>query len=420
MNRQMLPGVGPVPAQIHDERLAAYAALCVTTGLDLQVGQELIVSGPIEAQAFIGHIAAAAYRAGAGLVTCLYEDPILIRTRFDHAGPDSLDRAAGWLSDGVVSAYEAGAARLFVYGPYPDLLTGVPAEQVGRMHAANAAATEQEGLFTAALRTNWCAVPYVTRSWARTVYPHLTEDDAVARLWDDVFHVVRVDLPDPAAAWEDHIRQVEARCQALQSLDLDALHFVGGGTDLIVGLARGHQWIGGRVRAANGAVPICNFPTEELFTCPHKDRVDGRLVANRPMALGGVVVKGLTVTFRAGSAERIEAREGQPMLDELLAGSPGGRRLGEVALVSKSSVIARTNVLFYNTLLDENAASHVAFGQSYPACIAAGEDPGAAGANTSSIHIDCMIGTDDMDVDGITRNSVRIPVMRAGEFVASI
>jgi len=262
----MLPGAGPVPAQVHDERLATYAALCVTTGLDLQVGQELIVSGPIEAQAFIGHIAAAAYRAGAGLVTCLYEDPILIRTRFDHAGPDSLDRAAGWLSDGVVSAYEAGAARLFVYGPYPDLLTGVPAEQVGRMHAANAAATEQEGLFTAALRTNWCAVPYVTRSWARTVYPHLTEDDAVARLWDDVFHAVRVDLPDPATAWADHIQQVEARCQALQSLDLDALHFVGGGTDLIVGLARGHQWIGGRARAANGTVPIVSELTAWMVT----------------------------------------------------------------------------------------------------------------------------------------------------------
>jgi aminopeptidase len=416
----MLPGMGPVPAHTHDEKLAAYAALCVTTGLDLQVGQELIVSGPIEAQAFIGHIAAAAYRAGAGLVTCLYEDPILIRTRFDHAGPDSLDRAAGWLSDGVVSAYEAGAARLFVYGPYPDLLTGVPAERVGRMHAANAAAAEQEGLFTAALRTNWCAVPYVTRSWARTVYPHMTEDDAVARLWDDVFRVVRADRQDPATAWADHIRQVEARGQALQSLDLDALHFAGGGTDLIVGLAHGHRWIGGRARAANGTMPICNIPAEELFTCPHKDRVDGRLVASRPMALGGVVVEGLAVTFREGSAERIEAREGQPMLDELLAGSPGGRRLGEVALVSRNSAVARTNVLFYNTLLDENAASHVAFGQSYPACIAAGEDPGAAGANTSSIHIDCMIGTDDMNVDGITRNSVRIPVMRAGEFVASI
>ena len=402
----MLPGVGPVPAQIHDERLATYAALCVTTGLDLQVGQELIVSGPIEARAFIAHIAAAAYRAGAGLVTCLYEDPILIRTRFDHAGPDSLDRAAGWLSDGVVSAYEAGAARLFVYGPYPDLLTGVPAEQVGRMHAANAAATEQEGLFTAALRTNWCAVPYVTRSWARTVYPHVTEDDAVARLWDDVFHVVRVDLPDPAAAWADHIQQVEARCQALQSLDLDALHFVGGGTDLIVGLCSWSsvdRWPRPRRQRSRADLQLSDRGTVHL---PTQDRVDGRLVASRPMALGGVVVKGLTVTFRAGSAERIEAREGQPMLDELLAGSPGGRRLGEVALVSKSSAIARTNVLFYNTLLDENAASHVAFGQSYPACIAAGEDPGAAGANTSSIHIDCMIGTDDMDVDGITRNSV--------------
>jgi len=420
MDRQVLPSSVPLPDQTHDDRLASYASLCVTTGLDLQVGQELIVSGPIEAHSFIGHIAVAAYQAGAGLVTSLYEDPFLIRARFDHALPESLDRAAGWLSDGTVRAYESGAARLFVYGPYPDLLAGVAPDLVGRVHSANAAAAEEEGRFTAGLRTNWCAVPYVTPSWAGAVYPHLSEQDAVDHLWDGVFHAVRLDLPDPAAAWADHVRQLEARCRALQALDLDALHFQGQGTDLMVGLARGHQWIGGRAHTANGAAPICNFPTEEVFTAPHRDRVDGRLVATRPMALGGVVVDGLVVTFRAGKAETIEASAGQPMLAELLAGSPGGNRLGEVALVSKSSAVARTNLLFYSTLLDENAASHVAFGQSYPACIATGEDPASAGANTSSIHIDCMIGTEDMDVDGVARNSARIPLMRDGEFVASI
>ena len=410
----------PVSRQSHESRLACFAELCVTTGVDLQANQDLIVSGPVEAQDFIEHVATSAYRAGAGLVTCLYEDPVLIRTQLDHAAEASLDRAAGWLSEGVVSAYESGAARLFIHGPYPELLSGVAPERISRMHAANAVATEHESVFTSELRTNWCAVPYVTRSWARMVYPHLTERDAVTRLWDVVFHVVRVDTPDPTDAWADHILRLDARRAALQSLDLDALHFLGGGTDLMVGLAHGHQWVGGRSRAANGALPICNFPTEELFTCPHRDRVDGRLVASRPLAIGGVIVDGLSVTFRDGATERIEARDGQAMLDGLLFGSPGGRQLGEVGLVPNSSVVASRNVLFYNTLLDENAASHVAFGQSYSACIAPGMELEAAGANLSSIHIDCMIGSAEVDVDGITRTSVRVPIMRAGEFVAPI
>ncbi|MBJ3777494.1 aminopeptidase [Acuticoccus mangrovi] len=399
-----------------DGRQARLATLCVTVGLDLRVGQELIVSAPIEAQPFVGHVAAAAYRAGASLVTCLYEDPALIRARFDHGTDEALDRAAGWLSDGVAAAYADGAARLFVYGPYPDLLTGVAPERIGRMHAAIAAASAAEGAYTADLRVNWCAVPFVTRSWARMVYPALPIAEATATLWDDVFEVVRLTSSDPLAAWRDHLDVLEARCRTLQALDLGALHFVGGGTDLMVGLADGHQWVGGRSYAANGALPVCNFPTEEVFTCPHRDRVEGRLAASRPLALGGTVIDGLVVTFRGGAAERIEAREGREMLEGLISGDAGARRLAEVGLVPCSSPVARKDVLFYNTLLDENAASHVAFGQSYSACIEAGRDPDAAGANTSALHIDCMIGHDAMDVDGILKGGGRRPIMRAGDF----
>lgn len=401
-----------------DDLQARFAALCVTAGLDLREGQELIVSAPIEAQPFVGQVAAAAYRAGAPLVTCLYEDPALIRARFDHGAEEALDRAAAWLSDAVVKAYESGAARLFVYGSYPDLLTGVAPERIGRMHAAIAAASAAESAFTADLRVNWCAVPFVTQSWARMVYPALPIAEATAKLWDDVFEVVRVKASDPVAAWRAHLAVLEARCQRLQALDLGALHFVGGGTDLMVGLAEGHQWIGGRSRAANGALPVCNFPTEEVFTCPHRDRIQGRLVASRPIALGGTVIEGLVVTFRGGIAERIEAREGREMLAGLLSGDTGAKRLGEVGLVPCSSPVARKDVLFYNTLLDENAASHIAFGQSYPACIQSGRDRQAAGANTSALHIDCMIGHDAMDVDGVLKSGERRAIMRSGVFVS--
>ena len=314
-----------------DDQLARFASLCVTAGLDLRDGQELIVSAPIEAQRFVGQVAAAAYRAGAPLVTCLYEDPALIRARFDHGTDASLDRAAGWLSDGVVKAYEGGAARLFVYGPYPDLLTGVAPKQIGRMHAAIAAASAAEGAFTADLRVNWCAVPFVTQSWARMVYPALPIAEATGKLWNDVFDVVRVKSSDPIAAWRDHLEMLETRRQRLQALDLSTLHFVGGGTDLIVGLAEGHQWVGGRSRAANGALPVCNFPTEEVFTCPHRDRIEGKLVASRPLALGGIVIDGLVITFRGGAAERIEAQEGREMVEDLLSGDAGASGWAKLA-----------------------------------------------------------------------------------------
>ena len=400
-----------------DDLQARFAALCVTVGLDLRAGQELIVSAPIEARPFVSHIATAAYRAGAPLVTCLYEDPALIRARFDHGEDAALDRAAGWLCDAVVKAYEGGAARLFVYGPYPDLLTGIAPGRIGRMHAAMAAASAAEGAFTADLRVNWCAVPFVTQSWARIVYPALPIAEATDKLWNDVFDVVRVKSADPVAAWRDHLAALEARRQRLQALDLSALHFAGGGTDLMVGLADGHQWVGGRSRAANGALPVCNVPTEEIFTCPHRDRVEGRLVASRPIALGGIVIDGLVVTFRNGVAEHIEASDGQEMLKGLLSGDAGARRLGEVGLVPCSSPVARKDVLFYNILLDENAANHIAFGQSYSACIEAGRDREAAGANASALHIDCMIGHDAMDVDGVLKSGERRAIMRAGDFI---
>ncbi len=400
-----------------DDQHARLATLCVTVGLDLRAGQELIVSAPIEAQPFVGHVAAAAYRAGASLVTCLYEDPALIRARFDHGADGVLDHAAAWLSDGVVKAYQGGAARLFIYGPYPDLLAGVAPERIGRMHAAIAAASAAEGAYTADLRVNWCAVPFVTRSWARMVYPTLSGAEATGKLWDDVFDVVRLRSPDPVAAWRDHLEVLEARCKRLQALDLGALHFVGGGTDLMVGLATGHRWVGGRSRAANGTLPVCNLPTEEVFTCPHRDRVEGRLVASRPLALGGVVVDGLVVTFRDGIAEHIEARGGREMLESLLRGDAGARRLGEVGLVPCSSPVARKGALFYNTLLDENAASHIAFGQSYPPCVEAARNRDEAGVNTSILHVDCMIGHDAMDVDGVLHSGARRAIMRGGDFV---
>jgi len=404
------------PHQATEARLSSLASLCVKIGLNLQAGQELIISAPLEASELVRQVTVLAYRGGARLVTCLYDDPYAIRARFDHAAEATLDQAAGWLSQGVVRALEAGAARLFVYGPYPDLLTGVAPERVARMHSALAAATSLEASFTADLRVNWCAIPYVTASWARMVYPDATPEEATRRLWDDVFEVLRIDEPDPVAAWRGHVAALNARRAALQALDLQALRFYDGSTDITVGLAGGHRWVGGSAVTGAGVPVVCNMPTEEVFTCPHRERVDGVMVASRPLALGGSIVTGLVLTFQEGRVVDIQASQGKEMVEVLLASDAGAQRLGEVGLVPHSSPIARKPVLFYNTLLDENAASHVAFGQSYSACLS-GELPAeAAGANSSSMHIDCMLGNAAMNVDGLRADGEPVAVMRAGEF----
>jgi aminopeptidase len=400
----------------HDARLDALAALCVQVGVNLQPNQELIVSAPIEAQPLVHRVTTAAYQSGARLVTCLYDDPPTIRARFDHAAEETLDHAAGWMSAGVARALDAGAARLFIHGPYPDLLAGIAPERVARMHAALAAATKAEATYTADLRVNWCAIPYVTASWACMVYPEAGPETAMRRLWDDVFNVLRIGSADPVAQWRSHIAALDARRAALQSRQFTALRFFGGETDVVVGLVRGHRWIGGSALAANGVSAVCNMPTEEIFTCPHRDRVDGHIAVSRPLALGGAIVEDLHLTFRNGQVVETRATRGKEMVDVLLASDAGASRLGEVGLVPNSSRIASKNVLFYNTLLDENAASHVAFGQSYAACVGEDASSESTGANTSSLHIDCMLGHAQMNVDGILPGGETLPVMRAGEF----
>jgi aminopeptidase len=403
----------------HDTRLDALAELCVRIGVSVQPGQELIVSAPIEAQPLVHGVTAEAYRRGAKLVTCLYDDPPTIRARFDHAADETLDYAAGWMSDGIAKALASGAARLFIYGPYPDLLAGVAPERVARMHAALAAATRAEAAFTADLRVNWCAIPFVTSSWARMVYPDIAPEAALQRLRDDVFDVLRIGEEDPVEQWHTHIATLDARRQALQALQLTALRFFGGDTDVVVGLVQGHRWVGGSAIATNGVRTVCNMPTEEIFTCPHRDRIDGHIAVSRPLALGGTIVEDLRLTFRDGRIVEMQASRGKEIIETLLASDEGAARLGEVGLVPSSSRIARKNVLFYNTLLDENAASHVAFGQSYAACIDE-ESSERSGANQSSLHIDCMLGHAGMNVDGLLPDGGVLPLMRAGEFTPEL
>jgi aminopeptidase len=270
--------------------------------------------------------------------------------------------------------------------------------------------------------TNWNIVSYATPSWARTMFPDLPEDEGVARLWDAIFAASRVDAPDPVAAWTAHNAALHARTAFLNSKRYAALHFTGPGTDLTVGLADGHVWLGGSEPAKNGIVCNPNIPSEEVFTAPHLGRVDGVVRSTKPLSYQGTLIQDITVRFEAGRIVESAARTGHDVLERVLGTDEGARRLGEVALVPDSSPISRTGLLFYNTLFDENAASHIALGQSYRTCLEGGTaatdtELAERGANSSLIHIDWMIGSGAVDVAGVSAEGAREPVMRAGEWV---
>jgi aminopeptidase len=401
-------------------RLSRLATVCVKVGVNLQPGQELIVSAPLEASALVQQIARSAYQCGSPLVTCLYDDPQLIRDRLEHADEASLDHPPTWVYQRVADALAQGAARLYVAGPYPDLLTGIAADKIVRIHRAMAVASNAESALTAGSRINWSTVPFVTVSWAKQVFPDLPDEEAVRTLWEAVFDVTRVNRADPCAAWDVHNRELKTRRESLQSRQFAALRCFDGRTDLTIGLIDGHRWLGGTVVAANGVEGTCNIPTEEVFTCPHSARTEGRVYFSKPLALAGTLVENLVVEFREGRLASVAADAGQDTFQALIASDEGARRLGEIGLVPNRSTVSNTGLLFYSALFDENAASHLAFGQSYAACVSpdAGDPsrPGS-GANQSALHIDGMFGHASMHVDGISREGHVTPVMRGGDFV---
>lgn len=402
-----------------ERRLADLADLSVTIGVNLQLHQELIVSAPLEANELVRQIARSAYRRGAKSVTCVYEDPALIRDRLAESDADALDYAPEWMYRGIAAGLRAGAARLQIVGPYPDLLLGVPADRVVRAHRALARASREETHLTLSSATNWSIVPIVTGSWARQVFPDDPEKQARRKLWEAVFDVTRVTCPEPRHAWDIHLRTLNARRDALQDRRFTSLRFFDGRTDLTVGLAQDHRWIGGSVAAANGIEATRNIPTEEVFTALDGRLATGRVFFSRPLVLGGTIVQNLYAEFENGTVSVVKADRGLDVFERLIASDEGSSRLGQVGLVPSSSRIARTGILFWNALLDRNAASHVAFGQGPAGCVSAcaSSQTQDGGANESSMHIDCMLGHDSMQVDGITRAGDAVPIMRKGEFV---
>jgi aminopeptidase len=401
-----------------DRRLAALAELCVARGVNLQRGQELIVSAPLDAAALVRQVARRAYARGSKSVTCVYEDPLLIRDHIVEADIDALAYAPEWMYRGMAEGLGAGAARLQIVGPYPDLLSGVATDRIIRAHGALAHASRAVAPLIAAAAINWSVVPIVTRSWARHVFPDAPEEAAQRQLWGIVFDVTRASDAEPLQAFDAHLRALDARREGLQRRDFRSLRFFDGTTDLRVDLADGHRWLGGTVVAANGVAGVQSIPTEEVFTALRGDAAHGHVLFSRPLALGGAVVENLYAVFDHGALMTTTADRGLEAFQQLIAADGGAGKLGEVGLVPASSRVARTGISFRNPLFDRNAASHVAFGQSPVAGVdrrVSSTDLG--GANDSAMHIDCALGHAAMHVDGVTRSGDVVPVMRDGAFV---
>jgi aminopeptidase len=407
----------------HAERLHRLAEVIVRVGVRLQKGQELVVTAPIEALPLVRAVTEQAYRAGGALVTTIFSDDESTLSRYRYAPDDSFDRANAWLFEGMAAAFKSGAARLAISGDDPSLLAEQDPQKVARANRARSMAYKPALELIVGFDVNWCVASSATTSWAKAVFPDDSEAVALARLWDAIFSASRVDSPDPVAEWERHNAFLKARTTMLNGRRYSALHFKGPGTDLTVGLADDHSWEGGASTTKKGIVCNANIPTEEVFTTPHRLRVDGVVRSTKPLSYQGTLIEDIAVKFRDGAIFEASARTGADVLDKVLATDEGSRHLGEVALVPHSSPISKSGVLFLNTLFDENAASHIALGQAYTKCMLNGaaltpEQLTQKGANTSLIHIDWMIGSDQIDVDGIAANGGREALMRKGEWVA--
>ncbi|MFT4347602.1 aminopeptidase [Bartonella ancashensis] len=404
------------------QMLDRLAEVAVVVGLNLQEGQDLVLTAPVEALPLVRRIAFHAYKVGAGVVTPILGDENLSLVRFENACTASFDCAPAWLYEGMAKAFENGAARLAIVGDNPLLLSNQDSNKVTRLSKATSMAYQPALKKISNFAINWSIVSYPTAGWATVVFPDLSPDEAIKKLADAIFSASRITEDNVVDAWNAHNRNLKKRTSWLNEQRFSALHFTGPGTDLTVGLADEHEWQGGASLAQNGIICNPNIPTEEVFTTPHAHKVEGFVRSTKPLSYQGALIDNIEVRFEAGRIVSASASAGEKVLQQVLQSDEGASRLGEVALVPHSSPISKSGLLFYNTLFDENAACHIALGQCYSKCFLDGgsltaEEIAMRGGNKSMIHIDWMIGSGEIDIDGITQTGMKIPIFRQGEWV---
>jgi aminopeptidase len=398
-----------------DQRLETYARLAVQVGLNLQPGQTLGVNALIEHAPLARAIARQAYESGARYVDVLYSDQHVRRAHIAAAADDALGYSPPWLVSRLREFGETGGALVAITGnPEPERYADLDGERVGKARMREVA---EESLKLTDGLCNWTIVAYPNEGWAQTVFG---EPD-VERLWDAVSTAVRLDEPDPVAAWRDHIARLQARATSLNERRFDHLRYRGPGTDLTIGLHPDSEWQAA-LDESRGIKHVANMPTEEVFTTPDARRVDGTVRSTLPLQIQGNIIRGLEVRFEGGRVAEIHAESGEEVMRTHAATDDGAARLGEVALVDGHSRVGKTGLVFYDTLFDENASSHIALGASIVQAVPgaseqSAEERHARGVNHSSIHTDFMIGSPELEIDGVTAGGDAVPIIRNGDWL---
>jgi aminopeptidase len=391
--------------------LERFADLVVGFGANVQRGQVVAIGAELGKEDMVRALAASAYRHGARFVDAVYYDLHVKRARILLADEDTLDFVPSWYGERILELGRQRCARIGLTGPSsPGLLDDLDPARAGRDQLPF---VRETGQVVNERTTNWTAAPCPTAAWAQLVHPGLDAGAALARLAEQILHVCRLDEEDPVAAWRERADRLVAAAERLSARRFDAIHFEGPGTDLTVGLLPTSAFMAARFETVEGIVHMPNLPSEEIFTAPDPGRADGVVRATKPLVVGGSIIRGLEVEFRDGRAVRIDADENAEVLRGYAARDEGAARLGELALVDREGRIGALDTVFFDTLLDENAASHIALGTAYAMTV--GEQDQNR-VNESEIHVDFMIGGDDVDVTGIARDGARAPVLRGGDW----
>ena len=407
-----------------DEKLTAYAELAVKVGVNLQPGQRLVIRAPIESAPFVQKMAACAYRIGSPLVSVMYNDDQLSLIRFQNAPAGSFDTFPEWEADALVACAERGDAFIRVSATDPDLLKDENPDDVSVSIKSAQRHLAKYMKYPMSDAIPWLVISMPIPRWATKVFPGLSDEEATEKLWDAMFKACRMEKEDPIKAWKQHIAALKERSDYLNAKKFVELRYKGEGTDLTLGLPKGHIWKSGQSVAKSGVTFVANLPTEEVFTMGDRNKANGVVKSSKPLNYGGTVIDHFAITFKDGKAIEATAEQGEETLKKLIETDDGSARLGEIALVPHRSPISDSGILFFNTLYDENAASHLALGRAYRFNLEGGKEMTdeafkAAGGNDSLVHVDFMIGNDSIDIDGVTESGDVEPIMRKGEWAFS-
>ncbi|TLS36979.1 aminopeptidase [Pseudalkalibacillus caeni] len=405
----------------YQKNLEKYADLGVRVGVNIQKDQTLVVNAPLAAAELVRLVAKKAYEAGAKNVHVEWHDDDLTRIKFDMAPDEAFKDFPMWKAKGYEEMAENGAAFMSIVASNPDLLKGVDPERIAEANKTGGKAMGKYREYAQADKISWTVLAAPSKEWAAKVFPDANEEEQMSKLWDAIFKATRADLEDPIQAWKKHNENLSEKVDYLNNKKYKKLHYKAEGTDLTIELPDGHLWVGGGGPNERGAIFVANMPTEEVFTTPLKDGVNGTVSSTKPLSYGGNLIENFSLTFEKGKIVDYKAEEGYETLKRLIETDEGSHYLGEVALVPHDSPISNTNIIFFNTLFDENASCHLAIGNAYASCLEGGtkmskEELEKAGANSSITHVDFMIGSAEIDIDGIMENGEEEPLFRNGNW----